>query len=123
MANPNINNITSILGNLGQVSLSTTSATQIITNAANSSSIVKVESVQVTNTTGTTANFTLNTYSQAALAGTAYAFASTISILPYTTVSIIDKTNSIYITEDKSLGATAGTANALVVTAAWEVMS
>ena len=123
MANPNINSISTILGNLGQVSLSTTNATQLITNAANSASIVKVESVQVTNTTASAANFTLNTYSQAALAGTAYPFAYTISILPNTTVSIIDKTNSIYLTEDKSLGATAGTANALVVTTTWEVIS
>jgi len=123
MANPNINNVTSILGNLGQTNLSTTAATSLISNAASSGTLVKVETVQVTNTTATAANFTLNTYSAAALGGTAFAFASTISILPYTTVTIIDKTNSIYLTENTSMGATAGTANALIVTAAWEVMS
>ena len=123
MANPNLNNITSILGNLGQVSLSTTAATQLISNAAASGTVVKVETVQVTNITGSAANFTLNTYNAAAIGGTAYAFASTISIPANSTVNIIDKTNSIYLTENTSMGATAGTANALVVTTAWEVMS
>lgn len=123
MANPNLNNITSILGNLGQTLLSTTTATSLISNAVSSGTVIKVETIQVTNITGTAANFTLNTYNQAALGGTAYAFANTISILPNTTVNIIDKTNSIYLTENTSLGATAGTINALVVTAAWEVMS
>ena len=123
MANPNLGSVANIYGNLGQTNLSTTSATQLISNAVASGTIVKVETVQVTNTTGSAANFTLNTYNQYGLNGTAFPFASAISIAANSTVNIIDKTNSIYLPENTSLGATAGTANALIVTAAWEVMS
>ena len=123
MANPNIASVSNIYGNLGQVALSTTSATQLITNAASSGTIVKVESIVVANTTASSASITINSYSAAALSGTAYAIASTIPVPANASIIITDKTTSFYLPENTSLGATASSSNALVVTTAWEVLS
>lgn len=123
MSNPNLANVTTITGQIGQVALSTTSATSLASNAASSGTILKVESIVVANTSAATASITINTYSAAALGGTAYQIASTIPVPANASIIITDKTTSFYLTENTSLGATAGTANALVVTTAWEVMS
>ena len=124
MANPNIVNVATINGNTSTVSLSTTSATSLASNAASSSKIYKVNSIVVANTNGTTAaDITINIYSAAALGGTAYPIASTISVPADSTLVVTDKTTSFYLLEDKSLGATAGTANSLTVTASWEEIS
>lgn len=121
MANPNIVNVTTIYGNTSTASLSTTSATSLVSNAAASGKVFKINSIVVANTNGTTAaNITINTYSAAALAGTAYPIASTISVPANATLVVTDKTTSFYLLENKSIGATAGTANYLTVTASWE---
>lgn len=123
MANPNLAAITTITGQLGQVALSSTSATSLISNAASSGTIIKVESLVVANSNSSSVAITINTYSAAALGGTAYPLAYQISIPAGASLIVIDKATSIYLTENTSLGATAGTANYLTVTTAWEVMS
>ena len=121
MANPNIVNVTTIYGNSSQTSLSTTSATSLASNAASSGKVYKINSIVVANTNGTTAaNITINIYSQAALGGTAYPIASTISVPANATLIVTDKTTTFYLLENQSIGATAGTANYLTVTASWE---
>ena len=121
MANPNIVNVTVINGNSSQVSLSTTSATSLASNAASSGKVYKINSIVVSNTNGTAAaNITINIYSAAALGGTAYPIASTISVPADSTLIVTDKTTSFYLLEDKSIGATASAANDLVVTVSWE---
>jgi hypothetical protein len=121
MANPNIVNVTTIYGNTSTVSLSTTSATSVASNAAASGKVYKVNSIVVANTNGTAAaNITINVYSAAALGGTAFPIASTISVPANATLIVTDKTTSFYLLEDKSIGATAGTANYLTVTSSWE---
>lgn len=120
MSNPNIVNVTTIYGNTEAVALSTTSATQVISNAASSGKVYKVDSIVVANTGSSAANITINQYSQAALGGTAFPIASTISVPAYASLIVTDKTTAFYLLENRSVGATAGTANTLVVTASWE---
>lgn len=121
MANPNIVNVSTIYGNTSQTALSTTSATSLVNNAASSGKVYKINSIVVSNTNGTTAaNITINTYSQDDLGGTAYALASTISVPANASLIVTDKTTSFYLKEDQSIGAVAGTANYLTVTASWE---
>ena len=121
MANPNIVSVTAIYGNNALVSLSTTSATSIVSNAASSGKIFKINSIIVANVDGTTVYpITVNVYSQAALGGTAYAIASTVDVPADASVIVLDKNTSIYLKENQSIGATAGTANKLIVTASWE---
>jgi hypothetical protein len=101
--------------------LSTTSATSIVSNAASSGKVFKINTIMVANVDGTNAaDITINKYSAAALGGTAFPIASTISVPADATLIIVDKTTSIYLLENESIGATAGTASDLVVTASWE---
>ena len=121
MANPNIVNVTTIYGNSSSTALSTTSATSIVSNAAASGKVFKINSIVVANVDGTSAaDITINVYSQAALGGTAYAIASTISVPADASLVVTDKTTSFYLLENQSIGAIAGAANDLVVTASWE---
>lgn len=121
MANPNIVAVTAIYGNSSHVSLSTTSATSLVSNAASSGKVFKINSIVVANVDGTTAaDITINIYSQAALGGTAYPIASTISVPADATLIVTDKTTSFYLLENQSIGATAGSASDLVVTTSWE---
>ena len=123
MANPNIVNVTAIYGNTVNVSLTTTSETSVLSNAASSSVVYKVDNIVVANTTGTSATITVNVHSAAALGGTAYPIASSITIPAYSTLIVTDKSTAFYLTENMSIGATAGTASALVVTASYENIS
>lgn len=124
MANPNIVNVTAIYGNSSQVALSTTSATSLVSNAAASGKVFKINSIVVANVDGTSAcDVTINIYSQAALGGTAYAIASTISVPADASLIVTDKTTSFYLLENQSIGAVAGTANDLVVTTSWEELN
>jgi len=121
VANPNILDVTHIYGNNSTTALSSTSATSIINNAASSGKVYRVNSIVVSNVDGTSAaDISINIYSQDDLGGTAYAVASTISVPADATLVVTDKTTSFYLKEDQSVGATAGTANDLVVTASWE---
>jgi len=120
MASPNIVNVSAIYGNTSNTALSTTSATSLVSNAASSGKVYKIDSIVVSNTGSSAANITINVYSAAALGGTAYPIASTISVPAYASLIVTDKTTAFYLLEDKSVGATAGTANTLVVTASWE---
>jgi hypothetical protein len=124
MANPNIVNVTTIYGNSSQTALSTTSATSLVSNAAASGKVFKINSIVVANVDGTSsADITVSVYSQAALAGTAYPLASTIVVPADASLIVIDKTTSFYLLENQSIGATAGTANDLVVNCSWEEIS
>jgi len=121
MANPNIVSVSAIYGNNALVSLTTTSATAVVNNAASSGKVFKINSIIVANVDGTSAaDITINVYSQDDLGGTAYALASTVSVPADATLVVIDKNTSIYLKEDQSIGATAGTASDLVVVASWE---
>ena len=119
--NPNIVNVAAIYGNNSSVSLTTTSATSIVSNAASSGKVYKINMIMVANVDGTNAaDITINKYSAAALGGTAFPIASTISVPADATLIILDKTTALYLLENESIGATAGTASDLVVTCSWE---
>ena len=124
MAAPNIVNVTSILGENSSVSLTTTSATSIVSNAASSGKVLKINTIIAANVDGTVAaDITINKYSAAALGGTAYPIASTVSVPADASLVIVDKTTAIYLKENESIGATAGTASDLVITCSWEDIS
>ena len=121
MANPNIVNVAAIYGNNSSTSLSTTNATAIVNNPASSGKVFKVNMIVVANVDGTSAaDITINKYSQDDLGGTAFAIASTISVPADASLIVVDKTTAIYLKEDESIGATAGSASDLVVTCSWE---
>jgi hypothetical protein len=124
MANPNIVNTASIVGNNSLTALSTTSATAIVNNPASSGKVYKINSIVVANVDGTNpADISVNIYSQDDLGGTAYSLVSTIAVPADASLIVVDKTTTIYLKEDQSVGAVAGAADDLVVTASWEEIS
>lgn len=124
MAAPNIVNVTAIYGKVVTADLTTTAATSVLSNAASSGKVFKLDSLVVANTDTTNAvTVTVNHYSAAALGGTATAMASTISIPAASTLVVIDKTNMIYLEENMSLGAVAGTSSKLKVVCSYEDIS
>jgi hypothetical protein len=125
MANPNLINVSAVYGNSSNTALSSTSVTSLVSNAASSGKVYKINSIVASNVDGTTAaDITINVYSNAtAGSGTAYAVASTISVPADATLIITDKTTSFYLLENQSIGAIAGTANDLVITASWEELN
>jgi hypothetical protein len=121
VANPNIVNVAAIYGNNSSTSLTTTNATAIVNNPASSGKVFKVNMITVANVDGTNAaDITISKYSQDDIGGTAFQIVSTVSVPADATLIVLDKTTALYLKEDESIGATAGTASDLVVTASWE---
>ena len=124
MAAPNIVNVSAIYGKVVTADLTTTSATSVLSNAAASGKVFKVDSLVVANIdTANAVNVTVNHYSAAAIGGTATPIASTISIPPKSSLIVIDKTTMIYLEENMSIGATAGTSSKLKVVCSYEDIS
>ena len=124
MAAPNIVNVSTITGKTDVVDLSTTNATAVVSNAASSGKVFKINSLYVSNVDGSSAaEITVSLYSEDDIGGTATQIASTISVPADATVVIIDKNSSIYLEEDKSIGATASSASDLKVVCSYEEIS
>ena len=124
MAAPNIVNVATITGKTAVVDLSSTSATSVVSNAASSGKVFKINSLLVSNVDGTSnADITINLYSAAALGGTATEICKTITVPADASLIVIDKSSSLYLEEDKSIGAIASAANDLKVVCSYEEIS
>lgn len=124
MAAPNIVNVSTITGKTAVVDLTSTSATTVVSNAASSGKVFKVNSLYVSNVDGVNpANITIGIYSEDDIGGTATEIVKTVAIPADATVVVIDKNSSIYLEEDKSIGATASAANDLKVVCSYEEIS
>jgi len=124
MTAPNIRNVATITGKTAPVSLSTTSATAIVSNAASSGKVFKINSLYIANVDGTNpCDVSVNYYNAAAIGGTAFALASTITIPADATLVLISKEAPIYLEENTSLGALAAIANKLFVVCSYEEIS
>jgi len=124
MAAPNIVNVTTITGKSAVVDLTTTAATAVVSNAVASGKVFKINSLVVSNVDGTNAaDITVSYYSEDDIGGTATQIVSTVSVSADTTLVVIDKNTSIYLEEDRSIGATASAANDLKVVVSYEEIS
>lgn len=124
MAAPNIVNVSSILGKTDQYALSSASQTVILNNAASSDDVLKVNMIQVANVDGTNAcDVTVDVHSAASGGGTAYSLVSTASVAADSSLVVLDKNTALYLEEDRSITATAGTANDLEVIVSYEEIS
>ena len=124
MAAPNMLNVSTILGKTAVVDLSTTNATLVVENVASSGKIFKLNSIIVSNVDGTNAaNVTVSLYSEDNIGGTATEIVSTVSVPADSSLVVISKDTSIYLEEDKSIGATASAASDLKVVCSYEEIS
>lgn len=124
MAAPNIVNVSAITGKTDTVALSTTSQTTLVSNAASSGKVFKINMIQIANVDGTNAaDVTVDLHSAAAGGGTAYSLVSTISVPADASLVVVDKSTAIYLEEDRSITATAGTGGDLEVIVSYEEIS
>jgi len=124
MAAPNIVNVSTIIGKTSKTALSTTSATTLVTNAASSGKVFKINMIQVANVDGSNAcDVTVDVHSAASGGGTAYSLISTASVAADAALVVLDKNTALYLEENTSITATAGTANDLEVLVSYEEIS
>ena len=124
MAAPNIVNVSTITGISSTTALSTTSQTTLVSNAASSGKVYKINMIQVANVDGTNAcDVTVDVHSAASGGGTAYSLVSTVSVPADASLVVLDKNTAIYLEEDRSITATAGTASDLEVIVSYEEIS
>ena len=103
------------------VALSGTSATSLLSNASSSGRTYKVISIIAANVDGTNAaDISVSRYSAAALGGTAFPMASTISVPADASLIVSDATTPVMLAANTSLGATASTANAITMTVTYQ---
>ena len=124
MAAPNIVNVSTITGKTAKVALTTTSQTTLVSNASSSNKVIKINMIQVANVDGTDAcDITVDVHSAASGGGTAYSLASTISVPADASLVVLDKNTALYLEENTSISATAGTASDLEVLVSYEEIS
>lgn len=124
MAAPNIVNVTTITGKTSVTNLSSTNATAVVSNAASSGKVFKINSLIVSNVDGSSAaDITISIYSEDDIGGTATEIVKTVSVPADASLVVISKDTSIYLEEDKSIGATASASNDLKVVCSYEEIS
>jgi hypothetical protein len=124
MANPNIVNVADIRGRTVVTNLTTTNSTLVVENVAASGKVFKINSLIVSNVDGSaTADITINLFSEDNIGGTATQLVSTVSVPADSSLVVISKDTSIYLEEDRSIGATASAANDLKVVCSFEEIS
>ena len=124
MAAPNIVNVSTITGTSSTTALTTTSQTTLVSNAASSGKVYKINMIQVANVDGAAAaDITIDVHSAASGGGTAYSLVSTVSVPADASLVVLDKNTSLYLEEDRSITATAGTASDLEVIVSYEEIS
>ena len=124
MAAPNVVNVATITAKSALVALSSTSQTTLVSNAASSGKVFKINMIQIANVDGANAaDVTIDVHSAAAGGGTAYSLVSTISVPADASLVALDKSTAVYLEEDRSITATAGTAGDLEVIVSYEEIS
>lgn len=121
--NPNIVNVTVIKGNTAYiVSSGTTATTNWTADGASggataltgltpaTATVNKIDNIVVSNTSSSAVNCTVEISNNATFAsGTKYSIVSAVSIPPNASLIVTDKTTGFYVTENQSVGLTAGT--------------
>lgn len=124
MAAPNIVNVSTITGITTAFALTTTSNTLVASNAASSNQVLKINTLMASNITANAANITVKVFPASSSGlGVSYSLANTISVPAGSSLAVIGKDTTIYLEENRSIGATAGTANAIDIIVSYEVIS
>ena len=131
MAAPNIVNVATITGVTTYIAGVSTVGTgngisTVVTNAESSGKVVKINCLIATSI-GTTTGVTVNHYNSASQftgAAATVSLASTMTVPIYSSLAVIDKTNSIYLQENEQLGVIAqSNAGTLDVVCSYEEIS
>ena len=127
MANPNIVDVTTILGNTSSISANTGNGVQstvLVNNPASSGEIYKINTILATSVNTTSAvEATVVLYHQDNLESSPRHIAHKISVPAQSTLIVMDKSTSIYLKEDMSIGANASSNDSIIFHASWEEIS
>lgn len=126
MANPNIINVTSINGLTVANTPATSNATTLLSNPASSSQVFKVNTLIATNLSGvanTSIACTVAYNNGANSTGTSYPISNTVSIPSSASLVVLDKSSSLYLTENTSISVTSSSASGLSFVCSYEVIS
>ena len=119
MAAPNIVGVTTVTGETTYVSC-TGSDQVLVANAADSNYVYRINSIIVANDDGTSAgDINVALHSAANGGGTGYKIAHTVSVAADSTLVILDRASSFYLTENRSIVVN-GTNNRLDVICSYE---
>ena len=111
MAAPNIVNVATITGITTRIAGISTEIlgagiSTVVTNAASSNKVLKINSLVAT-AIGDTTGLSVYLYDSASAhggAGSTVSLATTMTVPLYSSLAVIDKTNSIYLEEDTQIG-------------------
>ena len=121
MAAPNLLAASSIYGRTATTNLATTSATEVLSNTDASGKVFKVNTLIVANVDGTNAaDITIAYYSEDNIGGTPTSIIQSATVAAKQNLVIISKDTSIYLEENRSIGATASAGGDLQVVASYE---
>jgi hypothetical protein len=117
MANPNIVNVSSILGNTFVSTLVTTANTTLVVNSVSSGKVFKINSILASNTLASSAtaiSIAVNDGSNSE------SIATNISIPAASTLVVIDKNSSFYLTEGYSINGSSTTSSSIDLLISYE---
>lgn len=118
MTAPNIVNVVTITGNT-DVLIATTSPTNITSNSTGSGQVYKINSIILSNTSiSTTAYITVALYRNS----TAYYIAYNLPVVGSSSLVLVSKSDSIYLTEGDSIQVTANTGGVVHALCSYEVI-
>lgn len=123
MAAPNIVNVATITGKTTYVKPSNTSDNVLVANSASSGKVFKINTIIAANLTSTTVAATVSINTAAGGGGTSYILASTVSIPANSSLIVVDKSEAIYLEEDRSILVKTTSANSLTFTTSYEELS
>ena len=114
MSAPNLKNMSTVTGKSAAVALTGTNNVLLLSNSSSSNKLLKTSTLIISNTDGATpADINLYYHSQASGSGTANDLFRNITVDNKTSITLLDKNESIYIEEDRSLTLVASTGNIL----------
>lgn len=126
MSAPNLKSPTTITGNTVAVNIGNTSENIIKANAASSGKAIRITSLFVSNVDGTNnADITIKYHTAASggAAATMYPICTTLAVPADSTVVLLTREQSVWLTEDTRISATASAANDLTVVCSYEEVS
>jgi hypothetical protein len=124
MAAPNVVNVQTITAKTTYAALGTSLGTVLLANPASSGKVFKINTILIANVDGAVAaDVSIDINTTAAGGGTSYALANTISIPADATLTLIDKSTSFYLEEDKSILGGASAAGDLEIIISYEEIS
>jgi hypothetical protein len=121
MAAPNIVSVATITASTNAAALSTTSA-NVVVNAAGSGKVYKINTIIITNIDGAgAANCTIGYYNSTASA--VFKLAHLIAVPAQASLTLIDKSSSIYLQEGEYINGTASGNTKLDIIVSYEQLS